>query len=75
MQGILPRFDLIVGTEEEFLIAGGGEDLLTALRTVRSLTAATLVVKLAHKVARSFMAPFRPALKTAPFTLVSGSRS
>ncbi|NWD73807.1 5-dehydro-2-deoxygluconokinase [Pseudomonas gingeri] len=46
VQSILPRFDLIVGTEEEFLIAGGGEDLLGALRTVRSLTAATLVVKL-----------------------------
>ncbi|WP_421547107.1 bifunctional 5-dehydro-2-deoxygluconokinase/5-dehydro-2-deoxyphosphogluconate aldolase [Pseudomonas sp. QD4] len=46
VQQILPRFDLIVGTEEEFLIAGGSEDLLTALRTVRSLTAATLVLKL-----------------------------
>ncbi len=46
VQGILPRFDLIVGTEEEFLIAGGSEDLLTSLRKVRSLTAATLVVKL-----------------------------
>ncbi|WOE82181.1 5-dehydro-2-deoxygluconokinase [Pseudomonas protegens] len=46
VQSILPRFDLIVGTEEEFLIAGGSEDLLTALRTVRSLSAATLVVKL-----------------------------
>ncbi len=46
VQGILGRFDLIVGTEEEFLIAGGSDDLLTALRTVRSLSAATLVVKL-----------------------------
>jgi len=46
VQRILPRFDLIVGTEEEFLIAGGHTDLLTALRTVRELTAATLVVKL-----------------------------
>ncbi|WP_260954659.1 bifunctional 5-dehydro-2-deoxygluconokinase/5-dehydro-2-deoxyphosphogluconate aldolase [Pseudomonas citri] len=46
VQAILPRFDLIVGTEEEFLIAGGSEDLLNALRKVRSLTAATLVVKL-----------------------------
>lgn len=46
VQGVLPRFDLIVGTEEEFLIAGGNQDLLTALRKVRSLTAATLVVKL-----------------------------
>jgi len=46
VQGILPKFDLIVGTEEEFLIAGGADNLLQALRTVRSLTAATLVVKL-----------------------------
>ncbi len=46
VQRILPRFDLIVGTEEEFLIAGGTEDLLGALRVVRGLTAATLVVKL-----------------------------
>ncbi|WP_248797759.1 bifunctional 5-dehydro-2-deoxygluconokinase/5-dehydro-2-deoxyphosphogluconate aldolase [Pseudomonas sp. MWU13-2105] len=46
VQSILPRFDLIVGTEEEFLIAGGSQDLLTALRTVRGLSAATLVVKL-----------------------------
>ncbi|MDH0746791.1 5-dehydro-2-deoxygluconokinase [Pseudomonas sp. GD03842] len=46
VQRILPRFDLIVGTEEEFLIAGGSTDLLDALRNVRGLTAATLVVKL-----------------------------
>ena len=46
VQSILPRFDLIVGTEEEFLIAGGGTDLLAALRKVRSLTDAALVVKL-----------------------------
>jgi 5-dehydro-2-deoxygluconokinase len=46
VQRILPRFDLIVGTEEEFLIAGGATDLIAALRTVRELTAATLVVKL-----------------------------
>jgi 5-dehydro-2-deoxygluconokinase len=46
VQRILPRFDLIVGTEEEFLIAGGSTDLLSALRRVREFTAATLVVKL-----------------------------
>ncbi|WP_341959060.1 5-dehydro-2-deoxygluconokinase [Pseudomonas sp. RC10] len=46
VQRILPRFDLIVGTEEEFLIAGGSTDLLAALRNVRELTAAALVVKL-----------------------------
>ncbi|SDJ13841.1 bifunctional 5-dehydro-2-deoxygluconokinase/5-dehydro-2-deoxyphosphogluconate aldolase [Pseudomonas abietaniphila] len=46
VQRILPRFDLIVGTEEEFLIAGGATNLIAALRNVRQLTAATLVVKL-----------------------------
>ncbi|MDD0971583.1 MULTISPECIES: bifunctional 5-dehydro-2-deoxygluconokinase/5-dehydro-2-deoxyphosphogluconate aldolase [Pseudomonas] len=46
VQQILPRFDLVVGTEEEFLMAGGSENLLSALRNVRRLSAATLVVKL-----------------------------
>jgi 5-dehydro-2-deoxygluconokinase len=45
LQAILPQFDLIVGTEEEFHIAGGSKDLLQALRAVRALTSATLVVK------------------------------
>ncbi|MDN3236031.1 5-dehydro-2-deoxygluconokinase [Pseudomonas sp. WAC2] len=46
VQRILPRFDLVVGTEEEFMIAGGSDDLLTALRKVREVSEATLVVKL-----------------------------
>lgn len=46
LQGILPQFDLVVGTEEEFAIAGGSEDLAQALAAVRRLSAATLVVKL-----------------------------
>ncbi|SKB70357.1 5-dehydro-2-deoxygluconokinase [Luteibacter sp. 22Crub2.1] len=45
LQASLPGFDLIVGTEEEFHIAGGSEDLLSALRAVRGISAATLVVK------------------------------
>ena len=45
LQNILPQFDLIVGTEEEFHIAGGSEDLMAALRNVRKRTQATLVVK------------------------------
>jgi 5-dehydro-2-deoxygluconokinase len=43
--GILPRFDLVVGTEEEFMIAGGGADLVGSLRAVRSVSSAVLVVK------------------------------
>ena len=46
LQEILEHFDLIVGTEEEFEIAGGARDLMSALREVRRFTTATLVVKL-----------------------------
>ncbi len=45
LQSILSQFDLIVGTEEEFLVAGGERDLTAALQTVRAITSATLVVK------------------------------
>lgn len=45
LQAILPQFDLVVGTEEEFLIAGGGDDLMAALRKVRELCSGLLVVK------------------------------
>lgn len=45
LQSILPLFDLIVGTVEEFEIAGGKEDLIETLRAVREVTKATLVVK------------------------------
>ncbi len=42
---VLADCDLIVGTEEEFLIAGGSEDTMEALRRVRDSPAAILVVK------------------------------
>jgi 5-dehydro-2-deoxygluconokinase len=45
LQAILPDCDLIVGTEEELHIAGGSEDTLTAIRTIRSLSRATIVCK------------------------------
>jgi 5-dehydro-2-deoxygluconokinase len=45
LQRVLPLFDLVIGTEEEFRIAGGGNGLIESLRGVRSVTAATLVVK------------------------------
>jgi 5-dehydro-2-deoxygluconokinase len=41
----LPLFDLIVGTEEEFHIAGGSTDTIEALRAVRAITNATLIAK------------------------------
>ena len=45
LQEVLHHFDLIVGTEEEFHIAGGSTDTLEALKRVRQLTQATLVCK------------------------------
>ena len=45
LQSHLSLFDLIVGTEEEFHIAGGSTDTITALRAVRAVSAATLVCK------------------------------
>ncbi|NTF33736.1 bifunctional 5-dehydro-2-deoxygluconokinase/5-dehydro-2-deoxyphosphogluconate aldolase [Rhizobium skierniewicense] len=45
LQSTLDLFDLIVGTEEEFHIAGGSTDTLEALRAVRKVSGATLVCK------------------------------
>jgi len=50
LQAMLPQFELLIGTEEEFLIAGGVPgDLLASLRRVREVTPAALVVKLGAK--------------------------
>ena len=45
LQSTLGLFDLIVGTEEEFHIAGGTTDTLAALRAVRAVSDAVLVCK------------------------------
>ena len=50
LQELLPQFDLLIGTEEEFMIAGGvAGDLLACLRRVREVSSAALVVKLGAK--------------------------
>ncbi|OZG72015.1 5-dehydro-2-deoxygluconokinase [Hahella sp. CCB-MM4] len=46
LQTILPDLDLIVGTEEEIHIAGGSTDTIQALKSIRALTHATIVLKL-----------------------------
>ena len=45
LQSSLHLFDVIVGTEEEFSIAGGTTDTIAALCAVRQVSAATLVCK------------------------------
>lgn len=45
LQSTLHLFDLIVGTEEEFHIAGGTIDTIAALRAVRAASTAALICK------------------------------
>jgi len=44
-QQVLPKCQLIVGTEEEVLIAGGVDDLNQALKNIHKLTNAPIVLK------------------------------
>lgn len=45
LQRLLPKFDLVIGTIEEFNIAGGSTDIMASLAAVRKHTKAVLVVK------------------------------
>jgi len=58
LQEVLHLFDVIVGTEEEFHIAGGSTDTLQALGQVRAVSDA-------RSAARSIPTPFRPGWTTA----------
>ncbi|WOS61950.1 bifunctional 5-dehydro-2-deoxygluconokinase/5-dehydro-2-deoxyphosphogluconate aldolase [Sinorhizobium fredii] len=62
LQATLHFFDLIVGTEEEFHIAGGTTDTVDALRAVRAVSAATLVCKRGAKGAVAFEGPIPDSL-------------
>ncbi len=42
---VLPDCDLVVGTEEEIMIASGADSLLAALRAIRAVSGATIVLK------------------------------
>ena len=54
IQSTLHLFDLVVGTEEEFHIAGGTTDTVAALKAVRTVSAATLVCKRGARGAVAF---------------------
>ncbi len=45
LRTILPDCDLIVGTEEEIRIAAGEDDVLQALKAIRALSRASIVLK------------------------------
>jgi 5-dehydro-2-deoxygluconokinase len=62
LQSTLHLFDLIVGTEEEFHIAGGTSDTVAALRAVREVSDATLVCKRGAAGAVAFTGPVPDSL-------------
>ncbi len=53
-RSVLPSCDLVVGTEEEIRIAGGSTDTIEALRSIRGLCGATIVLKVGAMGARVF---------------------
>ena len=62
LQGTLHLFDLIVGTEEEFHIAGGTTDTIAALKAVRAVSNAVLVCKRGPMGAVAFAGPIADSL-------------
>ncbi len=62
LQSHLHLFDLIVGTEEEFHIAGGSTDTVAALRAVRAVCNAVLVCKRGAAGAVAFTAAIPDSL-------------
>jgi 5-dehydro-2-deoxygluconokinase len=67
LQQVLPRFDLLIGTEEEFVIAGGVPgDLLASLRRIRAITGAAMVVKLGALGCCLIEGPVPARLEDAP---------
>ena len=45
LKTVLPDCDLIVGTEEEIMIAGGADSVLDSLNAIRAISGATVVLK------------------------------
>ncbi len=62
LQSTLARFDVIVGTEEEFHIAGGASDTIEALGNVRNVSEAALVCKRGAAGATAFEGPVPSSL-------------
>lgn len=63
LQRILPKCDLIVGTEEEMHILGGATDTIAALRAIRAKTAALIVLKLGRDGCATFSGPIPDAVQ------------
>lgn len=69
LQALMPQCDVIVGTEEEYCIAGGSEHLDFALQAVRELSGAMLVVKRGDKGCQIFTHSLHQALEIHGFNV------
>ena len=63
LKEVLPDCDLIVGTEEDIHIAAGEEDDLEALKKIRALSAATIVLKRGPMGCVVFPGPIPPRIE------------
>ena len=68
-QQILPKCDLIVGTEEEILIAGGGDNLSQTLANIHRLVSAPVVVKTGAKGCEIYLKDSDEPLTAEPFSV------
>lgn len=66
-QRILSFCDLIVGTEEEICIAGGCDEIHSALKNIRALSKAPIVLKRGEKGAEVYFAGNSQPLASKPF--------
>jgi 5-dehydro-2-deoxygluconokinase len=66
LREVLPSCDLVVGTQEEICIAGGSVDVLDALRSIREVTAAPIVMKVGARGCHVLDGPIPADLGLAP---------
>ena len=69
LQPLLPELDLIIGTEEEVMIAGGTESLDSAMQKIRDSSHATVVLKRGEKGCEVFEPGSTEARTARPFPI------
>ncbi|MCH2303580.1 MAG: PfkB family carbohydrate kinase, partial [SAR324 cluster bacterium] len=69
LQPFLFQLDLIIGTEEEVLIAGGSESLEKALEKIRSISNAVVVLKRGEKGCEVYPAKSETPVSARPFPI------
>ena len=65
LRPVLPDCDLIVGTEEEIMIAAGADNVLDSLKGIRAITGATIVLKRGAKGCVVYDGPIADDLEAA----------